>query len=366
MFIIDDIINAIGGMATAGVEGAINYKTQKDLMNAQNAWSEKMNAQQQAWQEAMWNKNNLYNSAPEQMKRMMQAGINPNSAANAVAGVNASSQLAAQPSIPSSASGSLSAPLDLGNTLTQFMQAGMQREMNEKQKELIDSQIDETDAKAKLTDYMSQTEQERKEKEKAITEFTKGQNKMVNLQLKEIHQNIKNAKLRNEYQEWVNNVLNPLLEATQTQEYENLKKAYEEADARIRTAGEQIEVLKATKSDLLSSAKLRDKQANLVDKQAEGQDVSNDIAKLDKQIRSLEKQQIDIKTGLVKQYGFDPATTNMGNQGMFLIHRIFSVIGNALKVPSTANHIRNSNKEFGQTPYLKFDSSDYNPLLYGY
>lgn len=334
MFVIDDIINGVMGMANAGVSASLNYNTQKKLMNAQNAWSEKMNAQQQAWQEAMWDKNNLYNSAPEQMKRMMQAGINPNAAANAVAGVNASSQLAAQPSIPSSASGSLSAPLDLGSSIAQMMQAGMQREMNEKQKELMDSQIDDLDATAKLKDYQAQTEQERKDNVKANTAFQRAQTKFIKLRTKQTVAELKNTQLRNDYQEWVNNVLLPLQEATQSQQLENLKKDWEEATARIQSLRENVEVMKAQKADLLASVKVRNAQANLIEKQGEGQGISNDIARLDKEIKVAEKQTREVEAALVKKYYFNPATTAPANQLVFAIHRAFNLIGEIVSYPS--------------------------------
>lgn len=370
MFGIDDmalatvaapIVGGLLGMGTSSVSSGLNYKQQVKLMNLQNAWSEKMNAQQQGWQEAMWNANNEYNTASNQMQRMMEAGINPNAAANAVAGVNASSQLAAQPSIPNSASGQLSAPLDLTSGALGMMQAVREYGMYRKQKELMDSQIDDLDATAKLKNYQSQTEQERRENVKANTEVLKGQAKMVKLQSKQIKAQIKNEKLRSQYQEWVNNVLNPLLEQGQTQQNENLRKSYEEATARIEQIGASIETLKAQRADLYASANLKDKQASLVEKQAEGQGIQNEVAQIDKQIKDLERQRDGVKTGLVKAYGFDPGTTGTGQQGIFLIHRVFSLLGDVIH-----GSMRRSVSSDSYLDNVLFDSNGLNPSVGGY
>lgn len=94
--------SAILNLGTSLIGGTIGNAMARSNMNAQNAWSEKMNAQQQAWQEEMWNKNNEYNSPQQMMQRLIEAGVNPNNAAGLVSGTGGQAQMAQQPVIPGS------------------------------------------------------------------------------------------------------------------------------------------------------------------------------------------------------------------------------------------------------------------------
>lgn len=59
---------------TLGVLPALNYLGARET----NKTNIKLAKQGQAFEEKMWNKNNLYNSPLQQMSRLQQAGLNPN------------------------------------------------------------------------------------------------------------------------------------------------------------------------------------------------------------------------------------------------------------------------------------------------
>lgn len=89
------------GLGTSVIGSLVSNDMNRSNQALTQAWQEKMNLQQQEWQEGMWNKTNEYNNASNQMQRLMDAGINPNAAAAQVAGTNGAAQLAQQPQIPS-------------------------------------------------------------------------------------------------------------------------------------------------------------------------------------------------------------------------------------------------------------------------
>lgn len=91
---------AMLGMGTSVIGSLVSNNMNRSNQALTQAWQEKMNLQQQEWQEGMWNKTNEYNNASNQMQRLMDAGINPNAAAAQVAGTNSAAQLAQQPQIP--------------------------------------------------------------------------------------------------------------------------------------------------------------------------------------------------------------------------------------------------------------------------
>ena len=67
------LINTAGGLIT----GALNRNYQGRLLNRQQAWSEKMAAQQNQWNIEQWQRENEYNAPVNQMARYEAAGINP-------------------------------------------------------------------------------------------------------------------------------------------------------------------------------------------------------------------------------------------------------------------------------------------------
>lgn len=63
------IFDAIGNVASS----ALAYKSQQQT----NKSNQQMMREQMAWEEAMWNKNNEYNTPEQQVERMKSAGLNP-------------------------------------------------------------------------------------------------------------------------------------------------------------------------------------------------------------------------------------------------------------------------------------------------
>lgn len=67
------LLNTAGGLVT----GALNRNYQGRLLKRQQAWSEKMAAQQNQWNIEQWQRENEYNAPVNQMARFEAAGINP-------------------------------------------------------------------------------------------------------------------------------------------------------------------------------------------------------------------------------------------------------------------------------------------------
>lgn len=67
------LLNTAGGLIT----GALNRNYQGRLLKRQQAWSEKMAAQQNQWNIEQWQRENVYNAPVNQMARYEAAGINP-------------------------------------------------------------------------------------------------------------------------------------------------------------------------------------------------------------------------------------------------------------------------------------------------
>lgn len=91
------VTNPLGVVISGAGDWLAEKKTEKNIKASQKAQDKEMafNAEQaqlnrdyqtseriaaQDWDEEMWNKNNEYNSASAQVQRMLQAGINPNTA----------------------------------------------------------------------------------------------------------------------------------------------------------------------------------------------------------------------------------------------------------------------------------------------
>lgn len=84
------LLNSAGGLIT----GALNRNYQGRLLKRQQAWSEKMAAQQNQWNIEQWQRENEYNAPVNQMARYEAAGINPyNAVASGQIGSGAASSL---------------------------------------------------------------------------------------------------------------------------------------------------------------------------------------------------------------------------------------------------------------------------------
>ena len=124
------LFDAIGGVIGSGINaitGSIqnrkNRKFQREMQDRQNAFTERMWNQQNDWNLEMWNRENEYNSPAAQMQRMMDAGINPNSAAGGIAGNGAGQASPVQADLATGAGASgqgVAVPLgDVGSSLVQ-------------------------------------------------------------------------------------------------------------------------------------------------------------------------------------------------------------------------------------------------------
>lgn len=84
------LLNTAGGLVT----GALNRNYQGRLLKRQQAWSEKMAAQQNQWNIEQWKRENEYNAPVNQMARFEAAGINPyNAVASGQIGSGSASSL---------------------------------------------------------------------------------------------------------------------------------------------------------------------------------------------------------------------------------------------------------------------------------
>lgn len=98
MSLIGAALIGAGGSLLSGVTNQLFGRSNQAYAND---WSEKMQQQQQEWQEYMWNKNNEYNDPASQIQRLRDAGVNPNTAAGSM-GATSQAQMPQQPTIPSS------------------------------------------------------------------------------------------------------------------------------------------------------------------------------------------------------------------------------------------------------------------------
>lgn len=92
------IINAAIGSYSASRENALAFQRQKELQ-----------VMQQEYNTMMWNKTNEYNTPAHQLQLYRAAGVNPNTAVNAISGVGSAS-MPATPAVPSVSS--TSSPTD--------------------------------------------------------------------------------------------------------------------------------------------------------------------------------------------------------------------------------------------------------------
>lgn len=100
------ILPAIIGAGGSLLGGIFNSNSQQNANEQQEAFAREMYDRQKADSLAMWDKNNMYNSPEEQMKRLRAAGLNPNmvygngSAVNTASPINVPSQSSYHPTAP--------------------------------------------------------------------------------------------------------------------------------------------------------------------------------------------------------------------------------------------------------------------------
>ena len=202
----------LGGLFNLG-SSLLNNAYQTKNMREQMRWQEKMNAQQQEWQESMWNKTNEYNTPQAQMQRLMEAGVNPNNAAQMIAGGNNQADLAQQPTTPTAPNG-FSPNFDLGRNFVEM-------NLMKKQADVLESQANKNNAEAEAAS-------ENVEISKSGLTLNARQLDIVQNRLdmdKERQEHdlklIDNEAAREEamaaYQEWYNRVMLPIIEKQEWQ-----------------------------------------------------------------------------------------------------------------------------------------------------
>lgn len=279
--IVGDLINA----GTSHYENVRSQHFQRDMMREQMAWSEKMNAQQQEWQESMWNKTNEYNAPTAQLERAKDAGINPNVLANGGANMG-SATLAQQPNIPSAPAG-MSAP-GFPNLLGDFGGDIYNALLMGKQRELLDAQLKNIQANTRGQDLDS----ERKTMENSVwmTDWNIKQAAStadINLkkeQLKEIQFNV--DVLLPQQEEMNEQQLNNMLAAAQ-----KISKEISVLEKQKALVAEQIKTQQAEQGLIGAQQEETNARRNLVDKQATAQQYENDVAK--------------VKANIANEYGID-------------------------------------------------------------
>lgn len=283
-----DFIPIVGDLINAGSSHYENVRSQhfqRDMMREQMAWSEKMNAQQQEWQEMMWNKSNEYNSPIEQLERAKAAGINPNALVNGGANMG-SATMAQQPQIPSAPAG-MSAPGfpnilgDLGGDIYNALLMSKQRELLEAQKKNIEANTRGQDL-----------DSERKTMENSVwmTDWNIKQAAAtadINLKKEQLNEVQFNVDVLLPQQEEMNEQqLNNMLAAAQ-----KISKEIAVLEKQKALVAEQIKTQQAEQGLIGAQQEETNARRNLVDKQATAQQYENDVAK--------------VKANIANEYGID-------------------------------------------------------------
>lgn len=130
-------------IAAAGIQtatGIANNIMAAGREAAQRKWVEKQTKEQREWDLDMWNRTNEYNDPKNQLARLENAGLNP--LYYGLDGSSAGTMSAASPvGLPSIS------PRDIGNPI----EAAMAAKLQNKQMELINSQIDKNKAETRNT-----------------------------------------------------------------------------------------------------------------------------------------------------------------------------------------------------------------------
>ena len=262
-------------IGTSMIGNSIANNQAKSNMREQNAWSEKMNLQQQQWQEEMWNKNNEYNSPANQMQRLIEAGVNPNSAAGLVSGSPSQSQMAQQPTIPNS---------------NPMWTPGVSVDP------LVASQIDLNNANKRNVE----SDTENKNLQNSV--FLADKNVQWALAASQKALNDSNVKLTDTQREVADYQLKeyyPKLVGKTDEEIENLKKANQAYE-------EQIELYK--KEQRLTEEKVKTEQAQqgALSAQAEAARSQASLNRAHEKTLEGDVESAKIRSSICKEYGVDP------------------------------------------------------------
>lgn len=289
------LISSMIGNSNAKKAEARQFEYQKQLMQMQNDY------QVSNWN-AQFDKINEYNDPRNQMRRLTNAGINPN---NSAAGMNGNAS-GATPSMSAPTGQNLSANYespDLSSAVSNGI-AGYTLGLQSKSTAADVAQKNEQTRGMRLeNDLLQDTLDERRQTPKL-------ENEQIKKNIEKTVKEIKNVDLQNACQEWTNNVLNPLIEKGKVEEINQMKQSIEESKARVTEIDAKIkevhENIKKIKADTAKSWS----EKSLVDKQVESQELDNEIKRAikDEEIRlkelEREKQELEMKT--FEELGFVP------------------------------------------------------------
>lgn len=132
-------LGLLGGAASS----AIDYRSQKKLMQKQYEYNSLLQQQQQDYNTQMWNSQNAYNTPQQQMDRLQAAGLNP----HLVYGGGSSSSSGLAGGAPTSSGGSVGLPRGLNTSnilpnVVQMMSGFFDLEQKKIQTDVMKSQKD--------------------------------------------------------------------------------------------------------------------------------------------------------------------------------------------------------------------------------
>lgn len=271
IFIIDDIIDAIGGMGQAGINyAAQNATNQANLQIARetNEANKKLYEQQYADQVAMWEMNNAYNNPSAQMSRLRSAGLNP--ALNMGTNPTGSAQMASAPTPHPAVTGApMQAPVfNFSDVFNQLSAALLNRSASQGQE--IDNQWKDAKNHQDLLESLSRT-QKNIEETKNNPVMRSYYSALKDYQLKELAVFDTNFDLRKQSMSLQNKLLESQNELVQEQsmnvhidnQVKNIQKQLLAMQARVEPAR-----LQAVLADLWSQAAMQHSAAGMYDKQA--------------------------------------------------------------------------------------------------
>lgn len=278
--LIGGVPGALLSMGTSLIGSIFSNNMNRKNQAMTQAWQEKMNLQQQQWQEDMWNMNNAYNSPQAQMQRLQAAGLNPNNAAAAVLGTNATSQLAQQPTIPNGN------PLPAVNMdLVGAMNEGMR---TNKEMQLMEAEQEDIQASADLKRMQEGYTREQMAGQKVINGqmafklwldwFFSPQERATNLKVLEAGvaktlAETSGITYDNEIKQFNKNVLLPLME--------------QEGHAKIRQINQAISESVSRMAANYAQAAKDNAAKDLLQSQEVGQEEQNAILGFEKEIKSI-------------------------------------------------------------------------------
>lgn len=160
MFGVGEAIGGIAGAVGGMIQAKQNYEYSRALNQQQFELQQKLQAQQNEWDIAQWNRENEYNSASAQVQRLRDAGLNVGMMMSGQSAGSASSLVSSNPSVPNSAQADFSR---LGDSMISGLNAGLQADVANKELQLRDKltsrSLDQVDKKIEY------------EREKALSEI---------------------------------------------------------------------------------------------------------------------------------------------------------------------------------------------------